>query len=185
MTTEPRRRIPSVVMLLIGLGLGWGMAIHRPPVAKAVGSDRYGDYSLTSGPISIQYNDQTKVQAPVDAIYFLDYKGARLVATVPIQRSTMSGSQLIDQFIERDLIADFKIDTDHGANPHFLMTNGSMGAFGEGGAPLFVFETTTKQVAVYRLQSLTVGTKASSKLDLVELKTYASIPPLPTGPRAN
>jgi hypothetical protein len=185
MTTEPRRRIPSVVMLLIGLGLGWGMANHRPQVAKAVGGDRYGDYSLASGPISVQYNDQTKIQAPLDALYFLDYKGARLVATVPVQRSSTAGSQLIDQFVERDLITDFKIDIDHGVNPHFLMTVGSLGAFTEGWSPLFVFETTTKQVAIYRLQSLSIGAKASSKLELMELKTYAAIPPLPTGPRAN
>ncbi len=184
MTTEPRRRIPAVVMLLIGLGLGWGMANHQPPVVKAVGADRYGDYSLTSGAIAIQYNDQTKIQAPLEALYFLDYKGARLMATVPVQRSSMSGSQMIEQFVERDLIADFKIDVDRGVNPHFLMTNGSLGAFGEGWAPLFVFETTTKQVAIYRLASLAIGVKSSSKLELMELKTYAAMPPLPT-PRAN
>jgi hypothetical protein len=181
MTTEPRRRIPTVVTLLIGLGLGWGMANHRPPVVKAVGADRYGDYSLTSGPVALQYNDQTKVQASLDALYFLDYKGARLMATVPVQKSSTSGSQLIDQFIERDLIADFKIDVDHGVNPHFLMTNGSLGAYGEGSSPLFVFETTTKQVAVYRLTSLSIGGRASSKLDLMEIKTYAAL----ATPRAN
>jgi hypothetical protein len=174
-----------VIVLLIGLGLGWGMANHQPPSVKAVGADRYGDYALTSGPISLQYNEQNKVQAPIDALYFLDYKGARLIATVPVQRSSAAGSQMITQFVERDLITDFKIDVDRGVNPHFLMTNGSLGAYGEGWSPLFVFETTTKQVAVYKLSNLSLGARgSSSKIDLFEIKSYAAIPPLP-GARAN
>jgi hypothetical protein len=178
--SDPRRRIPTAVTLGIGLAMGWGLANHRPPVVKAGGGDRYGDYSLTSGPVAIQYNDRTKTQAPQDALYYLDYRGARLIATVPVQRQSAQGSQMIEGFVERDLTADFKLDDEKGANPHFLMTPGSLGAYGEGWAPLYVFETTTKQVAVYKLQPQAIGSK--SKFELMEVKSFASLPALPPGP---
>jgi hypothetical protein len=92
---------------------------------------------------------------------------------------------MINQFVERDLIADFKIDVERGINPHFLMTSGALGAYGEGWSPLFVFETTTKQVAVYKLASLSLGGKGASRLDLMEVKSFAALPALPGGPRAN
>ena len=177
--SQPRRRVPTAVTLTIGLAVGWGLANHRPQAVKAVGGDRYGDYSLTAGPIAIRYNEATKTQASQDALYFLDYKGARLLATVPMQRQSTQGSQLIDTFVERDLAADFKVDVDRGVSPHFLMTPGSLGAYGEGWSPLFVFETTTKQVAVYKFQLQSVGTRSSSKFELMEIKSYASLPALP------
>ena len=180
--SDPRRRIPTALTLTIGLALGWASSNQRPPAAKAGGGDRYGDYSLTTGPISLRYNEQTKTQASQDALYFLDYRGAKLLATVPMQRQSAQGSQWIDGFVERDLTADFKVDLERGVNPHFLMTPGSLGAYGDGWAPLFVFETTTKQVAVYKLQVQTVGVKASSRFELLEIKSYATLPPLPTSP---
>ena len=91
--SEPRRRIPTAVTLTIGLALGWGLANHRPPVVKATGGDRYGDYSLTSGPVAVQYNERTKTQATQDALYFLDYKGARLMAALPIQAGQVVDDQ--------------------------------------------------------------------------------------------
>jgi hypothetical protein len=174
-----RGRMPTSLALTLGIALGWVLANHRPPIVKAGGGDRYGDYSLTTGPVAIEYNSLTKTQAQKDALYFLDYRGARLLATVPTQRESMAGAQLIDGFIERDLAADFKIDREQGAAPHFLMTPGSLGAYGEGWSPLFVFETTTKQVAAYKIQMQTVGTKSNSRFVLLELKSYAALPALP------
>ncbi len=179
----PRRRIPTPAALTIGLALGWFLAGHRPPVARAVGGDRFGDYSLTTGPIQVQYNERTKTQGSQEAIYYLDWSGGRLVAMVPVQRQSTGGSQMIDSFIERDLAADFKLDVERGPNPHFLMTPGSLGAYGDGCAPLFVFETTTKKVGVYKLQIQQIGLKSSSKLDLLEMKTYAALPALPEAAR--
>jgi hypothetical protein len=178
--SNPRRCIPTVVTLTIGVALGWALSHHRPPVAKAGGSDRYGDYSLTSGPVAIQYNERTKTQATQDALYYLDWRAGRLLATVPVERQSVKGSKMIEGFVERDLMVDFKFDTERGINPHFLMTPGSLGAYGEGWAPLYVFETTTKQVAVYKLQPQAIG--ASSKFELLELKSFAELPALPPGP---
>jgi hypothetical protein len=173
------RRFSTAVTLSIGVALGWGLAGHKPPIVKAGGGDRFGEDVLTAGPVAIQYNERTKTQAAQDAIYYLDYRGGRLMAMVPAEKQTAQGSQMVSSFAERDLAADFKLDPDRGARPHFLMTPGSLGAYGEGWSPLFVFETTTKQVAVYKLQAQAVGTKASSKFELMEVKSFAAMPPLP------
>lgn len=178
--SNPRRCIPTAVTLTIGVALGWALSNHRGPVARASGGDRYGDYSLMSGAVAIEYNERTKTQATQDALYYLDYRAARLIATIPVQRQSAKGSQMIEGFAERDLMTDFKIDAERGVNPHFLMTTGSLGAYGEGWSPLYVFETTTKQVAVYRLQAQAVG--SNSKFELVELKSFAELPGLPPGP---
>ena len=175
--SDPQRRLPTVVTLVVGLAIGWGLSSQRSPVAKAGGSDRYGDYALATGPVAIQYNETTKTQATQDALYFLDYRAARLIATIPMERQSVKGSRLIEGFVDRDLMADFKIDTERGVNPHFLMTPGSLGAYGEGWSPLYVFETTTKQVAVYKLQIQAIGSK--SKFELLEIKSFAELPALP------
>jgi hypothetical protein len=174
--SNPRRRIPTAVTLTIGLALGWVLANHRPPAVRAVGGDRYGEYSLATGPIATQYNAATKIQATQDALYFLDWRAGRLRATIPVLRQSAAGSQLIDGFVERDLAADFKVDLDRGSNPHFLMTPGSLGAYGEGSAPLFVFEMTTRQVAVYKLKVQTSGNQGMARFDLLEIKPYAPMP---------
>ena len=174
-----RRRMPTGLVLALGIALGWALATHRAPTVRAGGGDRHADDILTSGPIAVEYNSLTKTQAQKDALYFLDYRGARLLATVPTQRESMGGSKLIDGFIERDLAADFKIDQAQGPSPHFLMTTGSLGAYGEGWSPLFVFETTTKQVAAYKIQMQAIGTKSSSRFVLLEIKSYAALPALP------
>ena len=60
-----------------------------------------------------------------------------------------------------------------------VMTTGSLGAYGEGWSPLFVFETTTKQVAAYKVQMQAVGTKSTSRFVLLEIRSYAALPALP------
>jgi hypothetical protein len=54
------------------------------------------------------------------------------------------------------------------------MTTGSLGTYSQGWAPLYVFETTTNQLGIYRMQvSQTVGRVSQPRFDLVELRTYA------------
>ena len=58
------------------------------------------------------------------------------------------------------------------------MTTGSLGTYSEGWAPLFVFETTTSQVAVYKVEQQMVGAKTTPKFELMELHALpASTPP--------
>ena len=85
-------------------------------------------------------------------------------------------------------MADFKLDLDNGPRPHFLMTTGSLGAYSAGWAPLYVIESTSNQIAIYRIQQQTVGTTATTRLELLEVRSLArnppSQPPRLIGPRA-
>jgi hypothetical protein len=125
---------------------------------------------VATGPSLIRYDEGRKIQVPLEALYFLDYKAAKLVGTVPSLRQTTGNSRYLGAFAERDLVADFKLDLDNGPRPHFLMTTGSLGTYSGGWAPLYVFETTSNQLAVYRIQQQTVGTTANTSLELLEVR---------------
>ena len=74
----------------------------------------------------------------------------------------------------RDLAADFKLDLDTGPKPYFMMTPGSLGPVTAGWSPLYVIETTSNQLAVYRLHlQETSGKSSRPKFELVQLKSYA------------
>jgi hypothetical protein len=169
-----RSRIPSVVMLIVGLVLGWALATLRPATVRAGGGgDRSGESIVATGPVMLRYDEGSKVQVPLDALYYLDYRGGRLLGTVPSLHSTVGSAHYIGAFAERNLVSDFKIDLDSGARPHFLMTTGALGTYNQGWAPLYVFETTTNQVAMYRIHQQTVGTTATARLELLELRSLA------------
>ena len=181
MPTPQSRRLPGfAATLLLGLGVGWFAATSRTPAAKGLsgGADRFGDYAVTTATIAMDYDEATKIQAPQEAVFFLDYRAARLLTTIPTLRQTTSGTQIIDGFAERDLASDFKLG-DSSPKPHFVMTSGSYGAKGARWAPLFVFETVSRQVAVYRVQHQSVGKVVKPKFDLLEVKSFAPSPAVP------
>ena len=89
-----RPRIPNVALLILGLVLGWGLATIRPAQLRAGGGDRSGDSIVVTGPVMIRYDEGSKVQIPLDAIYLLDYKAGRLVGTVPSLHGSVGGSTL-------------------------------------------------------------------------------------------
>ncbi len=173
-----QRRVPHMLTLVAGLAIGWAMSGQRPLTVHAGGGDRYGDYAVATGTVAVQYDERSKIQSAQEAIYFLDYRGARLLATIPTYRQALNKTQVIESFTERDLAADFKLDVTNGPAPHFVMTAGSLGYYGNGWSPLFVFETTTKQVAVYKVQPQSVGTKSSAKFELLEVKPWTGLPAL-------
>ena len=127
-------------------GSGLGPGGLRPAPLRAASGDRSGESVVATGPVFVRYDESAKAAIPLDAVYFLDYKGGRLLATVPTFRQSTSSTQLIEAFAERDLVADFKLDLESGAAPRFLMTTGSLGPYTSGWAPFYVFETTTSQV---------------------------------------
>jgi len=165
-----RPRLANVLMLIVGLVVGLALATGRAPQLQAGGGDRSGETALTTGAVAIRYNDGNKTQVPQDALYYLDYKAGKLLATIPTFRQTVNSTRYLEPFAERDLVADFKLDVDDGLRPHFLMTTGHLGTFGEGWAPLFVFETTSGQVGVYRIQQHAIGLKNQFKFELLELR---------------
>ena len=169
-----RSRVPTVVALIFGVLIGWAMASFRPVPLQASAGDRSGESIVATGPVLVRYDDTAKGPVALDAIYFLDYKGGRLLATVPSFRQTTTATRLLEPFSERDLVADFKLDLDTGPRPRFLMTTGSIGPDNAGWAPLYVFETNTSQLGVYRmLMQTTIGIAARPRFELVELRSYA------------
>ena len=127
----------------------------------------------------VRYDEATESSIALDALYILDYQGGRLIASLPTFRQSTGTTTIIDSFVERDLAADFKLDLDTGPKPHFLMTTGSLGPFTAGWAPLYVIETTSNQLAVYRLHlQETSGKSSRPKFELVQLSlTRHRVPP--------
>ena len=67
---------------------------------------------MTTGPVLVRYDKATKAPIPLDAVYILDYKGGRLLASLPTFRQSTGSTTIIESFVERDLAADFKVDLD-------------------------------------------------------------------------
>jgi hypothetical protein len=174
MTQRFRTTIPtSTIILAVGVVAGVLLGGDRTPTLIAGGGDRSGDSIVTTGPVTIGYDEGMKVQIPQEAVYLLDYRGGRLVATIPSFRQGSGAPSLINTFAERDLVADFKLDLETGPKPHFLMTTGGLGAYSKGNAPLYVIETATDQLAVYQLQSYSIGRDSRPKFELIEVRSYA------------
>ncbi len=165
--TVRRRSLSHGTVLLVGLAIGWGLATGRPARLQAEASDRWGDRILMTGPIAIEQNAQ-KTPIPQDALYYLNYNTGMLLAAIPSYQQTTGGTQILTDFAERDLIRDF--DLKPGVNPHFLMTTGSLGFRTEGWAPLFVVETETGQVAVYKVSAQATVGSSKPNFQLLERK---------------
>ena len=128
----------------------------------------------------VLFDEASKAAIPLDALYILDYKSGRLRASLPTFRQSTASTTIIESFLDRDLATDFKIDLDRGPRPHFLMTTGSLGPFTAGWAPLYVIETATNQLGVYRLNiQTTPGRSGPSQFELLQTLHYFN----PTAPR--
>src|SRR5271170_7056576 len=79
---SPRFRVPTALALLMGVFLGWGLSSFRPVPLRASAGDRSGEAIVATGPILMQYDETAKAVIPLEALYFLDYKGGRLLGTV-------------------------------------------------------------------------------------------------------
>ncbi|MEO6811314.1 MAG: hypothetical protein ABI353_19560 [Isosphaeraceae bacterium] len=166
-----RLYVPTGIALLLGLVLGALFAGVRAPRLLAHGGDRWGDTVVASGAIGMKFNPITKAQVIEEAIYYLNYTTGKLLVSVPSMRQGAAGTQVVGEFAERDLVRDFGLAP--GTAPHFLMTTASLGSLGDGTAPLFVFETTTGQVAVYRVTTMIATANGTLKptFELLERRT--------------
>ena len=176
-------RIPArfafALPLALGLGIGWGLTTFRPTPLRAESGDRNGELAVMSCPVAIQFT-MDKKQIPLEGVFFLDYPNAKLLATVPFMKKTGGETQMIGGWSERDLFADFNLKPGASRAPHFLMTTASLGAYtGNGWSALFVFESSTKQVAIYQAEPMTEGNVTKLKVQLVSVTSYAGLPSLP------
>jgi hypothetical protein len=127
-----------LLWLFTGLVVGIiGAALYlRPGAANAGSNDRFEDYIMCTGTVSVTS------RAPTDGVWLLDYRSGKLLGTV-IDRT--SGKIL--GWAEGDLLTEFGIQPRQ--NVHFLMTTGQIAGTQ---AALYVAETTTGKFGVYTLQ---------------------------------
>ncbi len=166
-------RITAALALPLALVASGFLWLSRPAAHASGGVDRLGETIIATGPVLVRFDEATKVAIPLDALYILDYKSGRLRASLPTFRQSTASTTIIESFIERDLATDFKIDLDRGPRPHFLMTTGSLGPFTAGWAPLYVIETASNQLGVYRLNiQVTPGQSGPSRFELLQMQHY-------------
>lgn len=166
-----RSVLPSLLGMVAGLILGWLAASYSPPKLEAGQTDRSGESVLATGPVSMEIDRVTRQPSTTDALYYLDYSGGKLLATIPMYRQTTDSTRILGDFATRDLVADFK--PPRGATPKFVMSVGQLGlGAGTGWAPLFVMETTTNTVATYKVSPgpLRDGGNPKPIFELLEVK---------------
>jgi hypothetical protein len=126
-----------LLWLAAGLLLGGVAATLYVGQARAVvaGNDRYEDFILCTGPVSVA------PKAPTDGVWLLDYRAGKLLGTV-IDR--MTGK--IVGWAEVDLLTEYAIQPKQ--NVHFLMTTGTIT---QGQAALYLAETSTGKFGIYTM----------------------------------
>ncbi len=166
MRTDTVHPFRVATILLGGIALGVLGTAGRLKPLQAEGGDRSGDSILTTGVASMEYDKAKQMNVAKDAVYYLDYEGARLLATVPSIQQAPGQIRVLGDFAERDLIADFALPRN--LVPHFVMTTGGLGARGETWSPIYVVEQSTKQIAVYRVVEQRTATSSKPRFELLE-----------------
>jgi hypothetical protein len=132
------RATSSLGLLAIGLVLGIGataLYVGQPRPALAASNDRYQDYIMATGAVSVNPRIQT------DGVWLLDYKAGKLLGTV-IDRTQGK----IVGWAEVDLPSEFGLQAKQ--DVHFLMTTGYVT---QGQSALYLAETNTGQFGVYTM----------------------------------
>jgi len=120
-------------LLLGGVGAAVDIGSSRPALASS--NDRFEDYILCTGPVTVTPLVQT------DGVWLLDYRAGKLLGTV-IDRNVGK----IVNWAEVDLVQEFNIPPKQ--NVHFMMTTGTIT---QGQAALYIAETTTGRFGVYTM----------------------------------
>ena len=125
---------------LVAIGLAVGMAgtmvyLGQPRPATAASNDRFQDYIMATGAVSINPRVQT------DGVWLLDYKAGKLLGTV-IDRTQGK----IVGWAEVDLTTEFGLKA--AQDVHFMMTTGYVT---QGQSALYLSETSTGQFGVYTM----------------------------------
>ena len=132
-------KLPGVVIGL-GVGLGVGVAVtlgylQQTPPAFAASNDRYQDFAMATGAVSINPKLQT------DGVWLLDYKSGKLLGSV-VDKS----QGRIMGWSEVDLVTEFEVAPKQ--DVHFMMVTGWITP---GQSALYVAETTTGKFGVYTM----------------------------------
>jgi len=156
--------------LVVGMVLGVVAAMFylgQPKPAGAASNDRYQDYVMATGAVSIS----PKTQA--DGVWLLDYRAGKLLGTV-IDKTQGK----IIGWAEVDLVGEFEVAPKQ--DVHFMMVTGYITS---GQSALYVAETTTGKFGVY-----TMGPNGNASGVVIrrhDLTTFRKAEPTaPAGPGA-
>ena len=122
------------------------------------------------------------MQVTLDAVYWLESNAqeSTLFTVIPEIRKTAEGSRSVGEVASRDLAADFKLKPE--VTPRFLVNTPHLEQPAMGMAALFVMETKTKQLGIYRVTPRATVQGAKPSLELLEVRPYEE-PQLPTLPK--
>lgn len=141
--------------------LGAWALFGGPREVRAAASDRYQDYVMVTGAVSINPRIQT------DGVWLLDYKSGRLLGTV-IDKQVGK----IVGFAEVDLATEFGVEPRQ--DVHFMMTTGYIT---QGQSALYIAETTTGKFGVYTMGPGTNG--AGLVIRRHDMTNFRQAPPAP------
>ncbi len=160
----------QLVAMAVGIGLGATAAMFylgQPRPAAAGSNDRFQDYAIATGPVSLNPRQQT------DGVWLLDYRSGKLLGTV-IDKSLGK----IVGWAEVDLVGEFELAPKQ--DVHFLMVTGWIT---QGQAALYVAETTTGKFGVYTMGPGVNGTGVVIRRhDLTSFRKATEPAPGPVGP---
>lgn len=134
-----------------------------PRTAVASSNDRYQDYIMCTGAVSVN------PKVPTDGVWVLDYRAGKLLGSV-IDRT----SGKISGWAEVDLVSEFGIVPKQ--DVHFMMTTGSIA---QGQAALYVCETATGKFGVYTMGAADSGGIQIRRHDMTTFRAAAK-PPIAT-----
>jgi hypothetical protein len=161
------RGLGNAAFAVCGMALGVIAAVFylgQPRPAGAASNDRYQDYIMATGAVSVNPKIQT------DGVWLLDYKTGKLLGTV-IDRSQGK----IVGWAEVDLATEFGLQPR--ADVHFMMTTGYVT---QGQSALYLAETSTGQFGVYTMGPGANGNGiAIRRHDLTKFRQQAA--PQPAG----
>ncbi|HEY1186772.1 MAG TPA: hypothetical protein VGE74_03900 [Gemmata sp.] len=174
------QRIGSVGLLSLGLAVGMAVTmiyLGHPRPAAAASNDRYQDYIMATGAVTVNPRVQT------DGVWLLDYKAGKLLGTV-IDRTQGK----IVGWAEVDLTTEFGLKAQQ--DVHFMMATGYIT---QGQSALYLSETSTGQFGVYTMAPGVNGTGiVIRRHDMTKFRQQVGAqpagpapvagPPLPVGP---
>src|SRR5262245_16263018 len=135
---QPMRKLSSFGGIAVGVVVGLVAAMFylgQPRPAGAASNDRYEDYIMCTGAVSINPRVQT------DGVWLLDYRSGKLLGTL-IDKTQGK----IVGFAEVDLTSEFSLTPKQ--DVHFLMTTGFVT---QGQSALYLAETATGKFGVYTM----------------------------------
>jgi hypothetical protein len=130
--------VGKLVLVAAGVGIGIAatvMYMGQPKPAAAASNDRYQDYIMATGAVSVNPRIQT------DGVWLLDYRAGKLLGTV-IDRTQGK----IVGWSEVDLRAEYGVVPNQ--DVHFMMTTGYVT---QGQSALYLAETSTGRFGVYTM----------------------------------